>query len=38
MALAAGEETTVDLTLLHADIDNGYDAWSIDNYATFACR
>jgi outer membrane receptor protein involved in Fe transport len=23
--------TTVDLTWLHADIDNGYDAWSIDN-------
>ena len=25
------EHTTVDLTLLHADLDNGYDAWSIDN-------
>ena len=25
------ESTTVDLTWLHADIDNGYDAWSIDN-------
>lgn len=25
------EDTTVDLTLLHADLDNGYDAWSIDN-------
>ncbi len=25
------ETTTVDLTWLHADIDNGYDAWSIDN-------
>jgi iron complex outermembrane recepter protein len=24
-------DTTVDLTLLHADLDNGYDAWSIDN-------
>lgn len=23
--------TTVDLTWLHADLDNGYDAWSIDN-------
>jgi len=23
--------TTVDFTWLHADIDNGYDAWSIDN-------
>jgi outer membrane receptor protein involved in Fe transport len=25
------EATTVDFTWLHADIDNGYDAWSIDN-------
>ena len=25
------EDTTVDLTWLHADLDNGYDAWSIDN-------
>jgi iron complex outermembrane recepter protein len=25
------ESTTVDLTWLHADLDNGYDAWSIDN-------
>ena len=24
-------QTTVDLTWLHANIDNGYDAWSIDN-------
>ena len=24
-------DTTVDLTLLHVDIDNGYDGWSIDN-------
>ena len=24
-------ETRVDFTLLHADLDNGYDAWSIDN-------
>ena len=24
-------DTTVDLTWLHADLDNGYDAWSIDN-------
>jgi outer membrane receptor protein involved in Fe transport len=24
-------ETTVDLTWLHADLDNGYDGWSIDN-------
>ncbi|HEY6640677.1 TonB-dependent receptor [Povalibacter sp.] len=23
--------TTVDLTWLHADLDNGYDGWSIDN-------
>lgn len=28
------ESTTVDLTWLHADIDNGYDAWSIDNSRT----
>lgn len=26
-----GEDTTVDLTWLHTDLDNGYDAWSIDN-------
>ncbi len=25
------DSTTLDLTLLHADIDNGYDGWSIDN-------
>jgi iron complex outermembrane recepter protein len=24
-------DTTVDFTWLHADIDNGYDGWSIDN-------
>lgn len=27
----ASEDTRLDLTLLHSDIDNGYDAWSIDN-------
>jgi outer membrane receptor protein involved in Fe transport len=27
----AGEETRVDLTLLHVDLDNGYDAFAIDN-------
>ncbi|MBX5462121.1 MAG: TonB-dependent receptor [Steroidobacteraceae bacterium] len=27
----AGEDTRVDFTMLHSDIDNGYDAWSIDN-------
>ncbi len=27
----ASESTTVDLTWLHADLNNGYDAWSIDN-------
>jgi outer membrane receptor protein involved in Fe transport len=26
-----GEATTVDFTWLHVDLDNGYDAWSIDN-------
>ena len=26
-----GAETTVDVTWLHVDLDNGYDAWSIDN-------
>lgn len=26
-----GDDTTVDVTWLHANIDNGYDAWSIDN-------
>lgn len=25
------EDTTVDLAWLHADLDNGYDGWSIDN-------
>lgn len=25
------ENTTVDLTWLHTDLNNGYDAWSIDN-------
>lgn len=25
------EDTQVDLTWLHADLDNGYDGWSIDN-------
>jgi outer membrane receptor protein involved in Fe transport len=25
------DSTRVDFTFLHADIDNGYDAWSIDN-------
>jgi len=25
------EATTVDLTWLHVDLDNGYDGWSIDN-------
>jgi iron complex outermembrane recepter protein len=25
------EDTTVDLTWLHAKLDNGYDGWSIDN-------
>ena len=27
----AGDATTLDLTWLYADMDNGYDAWSIDN-------
>src|SRR5690606_14340405 len=27
----AGEQTRLDFTFLHADINNGYDAWSIDN-------
>jgi len=26
-----GEATSVNLTWLHADLDNGYDGWSIDN-------
>lgn len=30
----ASEATRVDLTLLHANLDNGYDAWSIDNSRT----
>jgi iron complex outermembrane receptor protein len=27
----ASDSTKVDFTLLHSDIDNGYDGWSIDN-------
>jgi iron complex outermembrane recepter protein len=27
----AGEGTALDFTFLHADLDNGYDAWSLDN-------
>ena len=27
----AGEDSQLDFTFLHADIDNGYDAWSLDN-------
>jgi iron complex outermembrane recepter protein len=30
----AGEATTLDFTLLHANLDNGYDAWAIDNSRT----
>jgi outer membrane receptor protein involved in Fe transport len=30
----ASDATTLDLTLLHADLDNGYDAWAIDNSRT----
>ncbi len=27
----ASDDLTADLTLLHADFDNGYDAWTLDN-------
>ena len=27
----ASDKHTVDLTLLHVDVDNGYDAWTLDN-------
>jgi len=27
----ASDKHTLDLTLLHVDIDNGYDAWTLDN-------
>ncbi len=27
-------DTTIDLTLLHSNLDNGYDAWSLDNSFT----
>ncbi len=27
----ASDNHTVDLTLMHVDIDNGYDAWTLDN-------
>jgi outer membrane receptor for monomeric catechols len=30
----ASEATSVDLTILHANLDNGYDAWAIDNSRT----
>jgi outer membrane receptor protein involved in Fe transport len=31
------EVLTVDLTLMHVDIDDGYDAWSLDNtYTTYS--
>lgn len=29
-----GAMTALDFTLLHADLDNGYDAWAIDNSRT----
>ncbi len=28
------EVTTLDLTLMHSDLDNGYDVWSLDNDRT----
>lgn len=30
----AGEATQLDFTFLHADLDNGYDGWAIDNSRT----
>jgi iron complex outermembrane recepter protein len=30
----AGEDTQLDFTFLHADLDNGYDGWAIDNTRT----
>lgn len=30
----ASETSHLDLTFMHADLDNGYDAWSIDNSRT----
>lgn len=30
----AGENGRLDLTFMHANLDNGYDAWSIDNSRT----
>ncbi len=30
----AGADTELDLTVLHADLDNGYDAWTLDNSRT----
>ncbi|MDR9499761.1 MAG: TonB-dependent receptor [Hydrogenovibrio sp.] len=30
----ASEDTTIDLSLLHANFDNGYDAWAKDNTFT----
>jgi iron complex outermembrane recepter protein len=29
-----GASSTLDITLLHADIDNGYDAWTLDDSRT----
>lgn len=30
----ASESTAMDVTILHANLDNGYDAWAIDNSRT----
>jgi outer membrane receptor protein involved in Fe transport len=34
LRLFPNENTTVDLSLIHADLNNGYDAWSSDNSYT----
>ncbi|MEM9056870.1 MAG: TonB-dependent receptor, partial [Pseudomonadota bacterium] len=34
LRLFAGDATTIDVTAMHADLDNGYDAFAIDNSFT----
>ncbi|MCM2681384.1 TonB-dependent receptor [Echinimonas agarilytica] len=31
LRLLANEDTTIDVTYLHANFDNGYDVWTLDN-------
>ena len=31
LAYSAGENLTINFTYLHADLENGYDVWTLDN-------